>query len=241
MKHLSIVSLLILFSVFAIAQPGKTPVKTVKPAATVKPPVPVLKNLDDSANYALGISLAGLCRNQGITKVNSSLFMKAFTDALGGKKVMMDPDMANKVMTTYIGKLQGEKSKPAIQAGEKFLAQNKNKPGVITTASGMQYEVITEGTGNKPAATDSVTCHYKGTFLDGSTFDESYSSGKPITFALNGVIPGWTEGLQLMATGSKYKFYVPYNLGYGPYDYMSIPGGSLLTFEVELLNVIKKQ
>jgi FKBP-type peptidyl-prolyl cis-trans isomerase FklB len=241
MKYALILSVLISFALFGVAQPGKPPAKSVKPAVTVKPPVPLLKNADDSANYALGISLAGLCKSQGITKVNSALFNKAFNETLAGKKLLMDAEEANKVMTAYISRIHSEKSKPRIQEGEKFLAQNKAKPGVKTTPSGLQYEVITEGTGIKPTAvTDSVTCHYRGNFLDGSTFDESYSRGEPITFALNGVITGWTEGLQLMSVGSKYKLYVPYTLGYGPYDYMSIPGGSLLIFEIELLDVKKK-
>ena len=140
-----------------------------------------------------------------------------------------------------MSKMQAEKSKPRIDSGTNFLAKNKTKPGVKTTASGLQYEVITEGTGEKPTAADSVTCHYKGTLLNGTVFDNSYDRGQPITFSLGGVIPGWTEGLQLMSVGSKYKFYIPYTLGYGAFDYGPIPGGSLLIFEVELLNVIKKQ
>ncbi|HKB44813.1 MAG TPA: FKBP-type peptidyl-prolyl cis-trans isomerase, partial [Chitinophagaceae bacterium] len=127
----------------------------------------------------------------------------------------------------------------AIDEGNKFLVQNKLRTGVNTTSSGLQYEVITRGTGAKPEATDSVTCDYRGTLLNGTVFDDSYARGQPITFALNGVIRGWTEGLQLMNVGSKYKFYIPYTLGYGAYDYGNIPGGSMLTFEVELLDIKK--
>lgn len=110
----------------------------------------------------------------------------------------------------------------------------------MVTASGLQYEILRDSTGIKPVAADDVTVHYRGTFIDGSGFDNSYDRGEPITFNLRGVIAGWTEGLQLMSVGSKYKFYVPYTLGYGAFDYMSIPGGSMLIFEVELLAVIKK-
>ena len=129
------------------------------------------------------------------------------------------------------------KSKPTIEAGENFLASNKKKPGVTTTASGLQYEVLTQGTGPKPTLQDTVVCNYKGTFLNGTEFDNSYSRGTPAEFLLTRVIKGWTEVLQLMPVGSKYKVYVPYQLGYGGGDYQGIPGGSLLIFEIELLGI----
>lgn len=220
----------------AIAQPGlKKPATPAKPATA-----PLLKTMEDSASYAVGISVANFYKQMGVKKLNTSIVSKAINDLLSGKKGLMDDATANTLMNAYITRLQQQKSIPTIKAGEKFLAENKNKPGIIVTASGLQYQVITEGTGEKPTAADSVTCHYRGTFLDGKTFDASYDRGEPITFSLGGVIKGWTEGLQLMGVGSKYKFYVPYQLGYGPSDYMSIPGGSMLTFEVELLAVKKK-
>jgi FKBP-type peptidyl-prolyl cis-trans isomerase len=168
------------------------------------------------------------------------LVSRGINDIFGNKKALLDEAACNNVMNTYMSKMQSEKSKPRIDSGNNFLAKNKNKPGVKVTASGLQYEVITEGTGIKPTAADSVTCHYRGTLLSGFEFDNSYNRGEPITFALGGVIPGWTEGLQLMSVGSKYKFYIPYTLGYGAFDYGPIPGGSMLTFEVELLDVRKK-
>ena len=120
------------------------------------------------------------------------------------------------------------------------MKRNKLRPGVKTTATGLQYEVITEGTGPKPSATDSVTCHYRGVLIHETIpFDDSYSRGQPITFSLKSVIPGWTEGLQLMSVGSKYKLYVPHTLGYGLFDYGPIPGGSTLVFDVELLDIKK--
>jgi FKBP-type peptidyl-prolyl cis-trans isomerase len=128
-----------------------------------------------------------------------------------------------------------------IEAGEKFLAENKKKSGVKTTASGLQYEVIRQGDGIRPTAADTVEVNYAGTLIDGFEFDNSYKRGQSISFPLNGVIRGWTEGLQLMTAGSKYKFYVPQQLGYGMNDMGSIPGGSVLVFEIELLNVKKKQ
>ncbi|MFM2339183.1 MAG: hypothetical protein RL115_2376 [Bacteroidota bacterium] len=235
MKKLIAIAIIGCITHTALAQPG-----VKKPSSLTKPAIaPLLKTMEDSASYAVGISVANFYKQMGVRKLNTAIVSKAINDLLSGKKALMDDATANTLMNAYITKLQQQKSVPTIKAGEKFLAENKNKPGVKVTASGLQYEVITEGTGEKPTAVDSVTCHYRGTFLDGKTFDASYDRGEPITFSLGGVIKGWTEGLQLMSVGSKYKFYIPYELGYGPSDYMSIPGGSMLTFEIELLAVRK--
>ncbi|MBN8687635.1 MAG: FKBP-type peptidyl-prolyl cis-trans isomerase [Chitinophagales bacterium] len=229
---------LLLVSGSVMAQPGGVKPGT-KPAP--KPALPVLKTMNDSASYAVGISVANFYKQQGVSKLNTTLVSRAINDIMGNKKPLIDDNTANTVMNNYMTRLQQEKSKGAIEAGEAFLAKNKKRPEVKTTASGLQYEVVTEGTGERPSAEDSVTCHYRGTFIDGKGFDNSYDNGQPITFSLRGVIPGWTEGLQLMTVGSKYKFYIPYTLGYGAFDYMAIPGGSCLLFEVELLGVTKKQ
>ncbi len=196
-------------------------------------------NKNDSASYALGLSFANFYKEQGITTVNKALISKGLTDCLSDKKPLLNEGQANSVMNSYLTKIQQQKSQPNIDAGIAFLAANRNKPGVKTTPTGLQYEVLTEGTGEKPRAIDSVTVNYKGTLLNGFEFDNSYNRGQPITFALNRVIAGWTEGLQLMSVGSKYKLYVPYTLGYGAFDYGPIPGGSMLTFEVELLSFKK--
>jgi len=153
--------------------------------------------------------------------------------------VLLNEADINRVMNGYMTKLQEDKARVMIEEGEKFLAKNKLRPEVKVTPSGLQYEVVREGTGAMPQGTDSVTCHYKGTFLNGVEFDNSYKRGAPITFSLHGVIRGWTEGLQLMKAGSSYKFYIPYGLGYGLFDYGNIPGGSALLFDVELLEVKK--
>ena len=209
--------------------------------STAQAQTPVLKDLNDSASYAIGISVANFYKEQGMKTLNTELVSKAITDVMNNQHTVFDNNTANTVLNACMTHLQAEKSRGTIEAGEKFLAENKNKPGIKTTASGLQYEVLKQGTGPKPAATDSVTCHYRGYFLTGGEdFDNSYKRGQPITFSLSGVIRGWTEGLQLMNEGSKYRLFVPYKLGYGAMDYMSIPGGSMLIFEVELIKVIKK-
>lgn len=233
----------VILTVF-ISFPGLSQVKTnttqkAKPAP-VTPPKPVLKDLKDSASYAMGIFLVNVYQQQGISGINSAVVARAVDDLQFKKPRLLDDNQANSVILSYVNKLQQEKSKPNIEAGEKFLAQNKTKPGITTTASGLQYEVITMGTGQKPAAGDSVVCHYKGSYIDGTVFENSYTNGFPITFAVNRVISGWTEGLQLMPAGSKFRLFIPYTLGYGPSDYYAIPGGSALIFEIELLEVRSK-
>jgi len=231
MKKVLLITLSFGIAGMVLAQPGKTPVKTAPP---------VLKNISDSASYAIGMSVANFYKQQGVKTINSALVTRAISDVMGGKPTLFDETTANSCMNDYMTRLQSEKSKPRMDSGAAFLAKNKLRPEVKTTASGLQYEVIKEGTGEKPGAKDSVTCHYKGSLLDGTVFDSSYDRGQPITFSLGGVIAGWTEGLQLMTPGSKYKLFVPYNLAYGAFDYGPIPGGSTLVFEVELLDV-KKQ
>ena len=200
---------------------------------------PNLKSLQDSVSYAIGVSVANFYHQQGIKNLNTSLVSKAIQDVFAGKSILLDDKTCNEVLNSFMTKLEEEKIKDILEVGKNFLAENKKRPSVKTTASGLQYEVLLEGTGPKPLTTDSVTCHYVGTFLTGEEFDGSIKRGTPATFALNRVIAGWTEGLQLMGIGSKYKFYIPYNLGYGMYDYNNIPGGSTLIFEIELLGIKK--
>lgn len=219
-----------------LQQPAaKTPVKTV-----VKPSTALLKSFDDSACYSVGVNVANFYKDMGVKKLNTTMVSKGINDLFAKRKSLIDSAAINNVMNNYLTILQQEKSKGNIKAGEDFLAKNKTRPEVKVTASGLQYEILRDSTGIKPTADDDVTVHYRGTFIDGSGFDNSYDRGEPITFNLRGVIAGWTEGLQLMSAGSKYKFYVPYTLGYGAFDYMSIPGGSMLIFEVELIAVKKK-
>jgi FKBP-type peptidyl-prolyl cis-trans isomerase FkpA len=228
-----VVAALILFSLSVQAQKGKPAARKTGGTAAARP----LKNANDSLSYALGVSIATFYKQQGVKNLNTAVLSKAISDALGEKKLVMNETQCNSVIMTYMQKNEEAKSKPNIEAGQRFLEQNKTKANVKTTASGLQYEVLKEGNGARPKATDTVVVNYLGTLLDGTEFDNSFKRGEPIEFALNRVIPGWTEGLQLMAPGSKYKFYIPYNLAYGPNGNGPIPGGSTLVFEVELLNV----
>lgn len=240
MKKLILFSCLLTISFSITAQPGKTAVKPVaKPATKPAATAPQLKTLNDSASYAIGFSVASFYKQQGITNINTALVSRAINDIYGNKAPLLTDGAANDIMNKVMVKMQEEKVKPAINACNTFLADNKKKAGVKTTASGLQYEVITEGTGIRPTAVDTFVCHYRGTLLDGTEFDASYNRGQPLIMGVRQVIPGWTEGLQLMPVGSKYKFYIPYNLGYGTFDNGAIPGGSALIFEVELLDVKK--
>lgn len=200
---------------------------------------PTLKTLNDSASYAIGISVASFYKQQGIKSLNTSLVSKAINDILGGKKALMDDDAASMCVNKLLTNVQESKSKPTIEAGKAFLVKNGARPEVKTTESGLQYEVITEGTGIKPTTVDTFVAHYRGTLIDGTEFDASYNRGQPLVYPVGAVIRGWTEGLQLMAVGSKYKFYIPYNLAYGTNDNGQIPGGSTLIFDIELLDVKK--
>jgi FKBP-type peptidyl-prolyl cis-trans isomerase FklB len=188
----------------------------------------------------MGISFANFYVQQGFSNINVALVNKAINDVISKKKVLLSNEEANMIMMRYVNQAQEAKAKGNIEAGEKFLDQNKTKPGVKTTASGLQYEVLKEGNGPKPLETDTVTVHYVGTLLNGEEFDNSYKRGQPISLPLNGVIRGWTEALQLMPLGSKYKLYIPYQLGYGTQGAGSIPPGSALVFEVELLKINDK-
>jgi len=223
---------------------------TLSATAQTKKPVPIkkatppaganaaaLKNLNDSASYAIGLSVANFYTQQGMANLNPTLVSRAINDVMGKKKTLLNDQQANSVIMQCMNEAQSSKAKPNIAAGENFLAANKKKAGVKTTASGLQYEVIREGTGPKPTVQDTVTVNYAGTLINGTEFDNSYKRGEPISFPLRGVIAGWTEGLQLMSAGAKYKFYIPHQLAYGTNDVGTIPAGSVLVFEVELLKI----
>jgi FKBP-type peptidyl-prolyl cis-trans isomerase len=204
----------------------------------------VFFNQVDSMSYALGMNV-GTGLNKSIKtlpdgKVNLDVFIKALNSSLKGDSLLLKDDFANEYLNKYFTAARTKEIEAKKGAGEKFLAENKTKEGVKTTESGLQYQVLVPAEGPKPKATDSVEVHYQGFLLDGTKFDSSIDRGQPITFPLNQVIPGWTEGVQLMSVGSKYKFFVPYTLGYGEQGTPNggpIPGFATLIFEVQLLKI----
>lgn len=199
----------------------------------------------DKASYALGLGIGHQLKGMGGSKLNIDDFAQAIKDVIQGKEPQMSMKEAQIVANTFIQEAEKENQKLKEEAGAKFkaygeqyLAENAKKDGVKVTKNGLQYEVLNEGTGKSPKATDSVKCHYEGRLIDGTVFDSSYRRGTPATFPLNGVIAGWTEGLQLMKEGAKYRFHIPYNLAYGANGAgESIPPYSALVFDVELLGV----
>lgn len=224
---------------------GATAFGQVKKPATAKPAVKPytatagLKSSTDSFSYALGISIANFYKQQGVTNINNQLVIKALNDAKAGKP-LMDENQCNSTIMTHMQALRGKKASGAKKAGDAFLTQNKTKAGIVSLASGLQYQVITQGTGPKPTSNDQVKCHYIGSFVDGTEFESSYKNGQPATFTVGGVIRGWTEALQLMPVGSKWKLFIPSELAYGDNDNGPIPAGSTLVFQVELLEIVKQ-
>ena len=199
-----------------------------------------LNNLCDSASYAAGIHLVSWLRDFDITNFNSAIITRAIDDLQTRKKPLLNDSLANVSMMRYQYRLQEIKNKSTIDAGKKFLAENKKRPPVKVTKTGLQYEVIKQGTGLKPTKSDKITCHYIGSFIDGTEFENSYKSGNPVSFNVTQVIKGWTEALLMMPVGSKWKIFIPYQLGYGPGQDRAIPGGSVLVFELELLGIAGK-
>jgi len=214
-----------------------------KPEAT-KAPVLTLDNDKAKLSYAIGMDIGQSLQTLS-ADLDRALLIAAINDRLDGNATKLNQEDAGKVKQAYF-KEQADKraaeqkiaAEKNVAAGKAFLVENGKKPGVTTTASGLQYEVITKGSGDKPAATDKVTVNYKGTLIDGTEFDSSYKRGQPITFPLNGVIAGWTEGVQLMNIGSKFKFVLPADLAYGERGAgAKIGPNSVLVFEVELLGI----
>jgi len=206
-------------------------------------PSTLLQSLEQKVNYTIAQNLANNFKQSGVT-IEPETFALALRDVRDGTESRLSDEEMQTVMQTFqeqaMAQREEEQKKIAEEnaaAGAKFLEENKAKEGVTTTESGLQYRVITEGSGAKPKATDTVTVHYSGKLLDGTEFDSSYARNEPAVFGLNSVIPGWTEGLQLMSEGSKWELVIPSDLAYGPGANGPIPPNSVLVFEVELLEV----
>ena len=176
----------------------------------------------DKLSYALGIGIGSQLAGMGAKELNIDDFAQAIKDVISGSELKVDNAEAQTLVQNFFQEQEAkqqaaaaEAGKAAKAAGEAFLAENGKKDGVVTLPSGLQYQVLKEGDGKKPSATDQVVCHYEGTLIDGTVFDSSYQRNQPATFGLNQVIAGWTEGVQLMQEGAKYRFFIPYNLAYG--------------------------
>jgi FKBP-type peptidyl-prolyl cis-trans isomerase FklB len=191
----------------------------------------------DKVSYALGMSIGHQLQQMNATELSIDDFAQAIKDVFAAKAQMTDAEAQTAVQTFFQQKAE-EQAQAAKAEGENFLAENAKKPGVKTLPSGLQYQVLREGNGRKPTATDEVECHYEGTLINGQVFDSSYRRGETATFGLNQVIKGWTEGLQLMQEGAKYRFFIPYNLAYGEQGAgQAIPPYAALIFDVELIKV----
>lgn len=191
----------------------------------------------DKVSYALGMGIGTQLVDMGASELNIDDFAQAIKDVVAGN-AQMEEAVAQATVQKFFQEKAEAKSKALKAEGEAYLAENAKKEGVKVTASGLQYKVLTEGTGKSPKATDKVVCHYEGMLIDGTMFDSSVQRGEPATFGLNQVIAGWTEGLQLMKEGGKTRFFIPYNLGYGAQGAGgSIPPYAALIFDVELIEV----
>ena len=201
----------------------------------------------DKLSYALGHNIGHQLIGMGLKdSLNIEDYSAAIADVLQGRQTKMSHEEVREVLEHYFTELEArqqteaaERGKAARSEGEAFLAENKKKSGIVTTPSGLQYEIVKEGTGRQPKASDTVRCHYEGTLIDGTVFDSSYRRNQPAEFGLRQVIAGWTEGVQLMKEGSIFKFYIPYNLAYGEHGAgADIPPYAALIFTVELINVL---
>lgn len=193
----------------------------------------------DSISYATGLFLADNLIKMGLSDLDNQLMAKAMDDLIQKKTLKIEKAKAEMMFSDYMSQMKAKEAESKTKAGKEFLDANKKKPGVQTTASGLQYEILTKGPGGaKPKATDKVKVHYHGTLIDGTVFDSSVDRGEPISFGLNQVIKGWTEGLQLMEIGDKFRFFLPYDLAYGERGAGPVIGPySTLIFEVELLGI----
>ena len=194
----------------------------------------------DKVSYALGLSIGNNFQSSGIKQLQVADFVKGLEEVLGEKQPAISYEEAKQVINDYFMKLQQERLEINKQAGAEFLEINRHNAGVVELPSGLQYEIVKQGTGAKPSANDKVKCHYHGTLINGTVFDSSVQRGEPATFGVSQVIPGWVEALQLMPVGSKWRLFIPSNLAYGEHGAGDvIEPNSTLIFDVELLDIVK--
>ena len=191
----------------------------------------------EKVSYSIGINVATSIKSEGLDSINSFYISKGFQDVFENKDLAINIEESNKIIGEYFNKKQDAKNQRLAIDSKIFLEQNKQKDGVMTTESGLQYLILSEGRGNNPTLNDNVTVHYHGTLIDGTIFDSSVDRKQPATFPLNGVIPGWQEALQMMSVGSKWKIFIPSELAYGESGAGAIGPNSTLIFEVELLSI----
>ena len=191
----------------------------------------------EKVSYSIGINVATSIKSEGLDSINSFYISKGFQDVFENKDLAINVEESNKIIGEYFNKKQDAKNQRLAIDSKIFLEQNKQKDGVMTTESGLQYLILSEGRGNNPTLNDNVTVHYHGTLIDGTIFDSSVDRKQPATFPLNGVIPGWQEALQMMSIGSKWKIFIPSELAYGESGAGAIGPNSALIFEVELLSI----
>lgn len=193
----------------------------------------------DKFSYAIGLGIGQNLLSMGAKGLKVEDFAQAIKDVLEGNKTAISHDEAREIVNKYFSELEEKINAENIEKGKAFLEENKKNANVVTLPSGLQYEVLTEGKGKKPSATDRVRCHYEGTLIDGTMFDSSIKRGEPAVFGVNQVIPGWVEALQLMSEGAKWRLYIPSDLGYGAHGAGEmIPPHSTLIFDVELIEVL---
>ena len=238
-RLLFFVPALILFSCSATKKAVYT-----APVATVAEPqrdtVIVMSSID-SVSYAMGVQTATYYKSQGAEKINTAMVKKAYDDVYNNDSLLISPENCNNTLQQKLQQYMVEKSAKSKEEGIKFLEENKKRAGVVTLPSGLQYEIIKEGTGPIPKSTDTVKAHYAGSLIDGKEFDNSYKRGEPITIPVTGVIQGWVQALQMMPVGSKWKLFIPSDLGYGDRGAGgAIPGGAVLIFDIELLEIVNK-
>lgn len=239
--------LIIICALIAVAQAQvkKTTTKKTADKIVFTPPKIIsdsgLKNSVDSFSYAIGLEGASYYKSQGVTSVNSALIKKAFDDVYGKKPLLLTPEQSTMTIQNKLMEFMKNKNAGAKEEGRKFLADNKKRTGVVELPSGLQYEIVVKGTGPIPKATDTVKANYALSLINGQELQSSFKTGQPLVIPVNRVIPGWIEALQLMPVGSRWKLYIPSNLGYGDRGAGdAIPGGATLIFDIELLDIVSR-